>query len=423
MQDKIDKLIEELREIGYRENGKLDIWKGRFEDYFLDFPKNKDYWLRKFNEIKFKEEGYGISADQGSDISLEDDPNFWAFQKGKEEAISLLLRAKERILKNISSSQNKKVFVVHGRNLKIRDSMFEFLMAIDLEPIEWEEAVRLTGSASPFTGEILENAFTYAQAIVVLFTPDDIARLKEEFQLPQDLPYEKQLTGQARPNVIFEAGLAFGKNPTRKILIHIGHLRPFSDIAGRNYINLKNDEINRKNLIERLKTAGCDVELEGDEWLTTGNFSIEDDFNSMPSSEITINQKQKYQEYFNALVEIIDYGFIYIGQESIPVNERSEIIFSIDKLKSNKEIIREIEILCNESRIGQQEGNYHLYLYIGNKLEIVLTMHDFKVQKIRMSLEGRKLSERSIENDKDIIQVFLIDFAKRNSLKYTIKKY
>ncbi|GAG67721.1 unnamed protein product, partial [marine sediment metagenome] len=33
-------------------------------------------------------------------------------------------------------TKNKKVFVVHGRNLKIRNSMFEFLMAIGLEPID-----------------------------------------------------------------------------------------------------------------------------------------------------------------------------------------------------------------------------------------------------------------------------------------------
>lgn len=50
-------------------------------------------------------------------------------------------------------------------------------------------------------------------------------------------------------------------------------------------------------------------------------------------------------------------------------------------------------------------------------------MHDFKVQKIRITLEGRRLSERSIDNDKEIIQELLIDFAKHNSLKYTIKKF
>jgi predicted nucleotide-binding protein len=39
-----------------------------------------------------------------------------------------------------------KVFVVHGRNEKARIAMFAFLRAIGLQPIEWSEAVSLTGT-------------------------------------------------------------------------------------------------------------------------------------------------------------------------------------------------------------------------------------------------------------------------------------
>ena len=76
----------------------------------------------------------------------------------------------------------REVFIVHGRNEAAREAMFEFLRALDLHPLEWSESITDTGKASPYIGEILDAAFSRAHAIVVLFTPDDEARLKEPFQ-------------------------------------------------------------------------------------------------------------------------------------------------------------------------------------------------------------------------------------------------
>jgi hypothetical protein len=51
------------------------------------------------------------------------------------------------------------VFVVHGRNLKARDAMFAFLRSLDLKPMEWNQAVGLTGIASPYIGQVLDAGF------------------------------------------------------------------------------------------------------------------------------------------------------------------------------------------------------------------------------------------------------------------------
>lgn len=172
------------------------------------------------------------------------------------------------------SAQNaRNVFVVHGRNIDARNSLFRFLRSIGLRPIEWSQAIQLTGKASPFIGEILDVAFSQAQAVVVLMTPDDVAQLQEQFRSPHDPPYEANLTGQARPNVLFEAGMAMGRNPDRTVIVELGTLRPFSDIAGRHTVKLSNDSTTRQELAQRLETAGCEVDLSGRDWHTEGDFN------------------------------------------------------------------------------------------------------------------------------------------------------
>ena len=164
------------------------------------------------------------------------------------------------------------VFVVHGRNAAARDALFDFLRAIDLHPLEWSEAVRRTGKTSPYIGEILDAAFGSAHAIVVLLSPDDEARLKPQFAHPNDPSHETQLTGQARPNVLFEAGMAMARSQDRTVLIELGDLRPFSDIAGRHAIRLDNSTQRRQDLAQRLELAGCPANREGTAWHTAGDF-------------------------------------------------------------------------------------------------------------------------------------------------------
>ena len=168
--------------------------------------------------------------------------------------------------------ETREVFVVHGRNSQARDALFDFLRAIDLHPLEWSEAIHATGKASPYIGEILTAAFSRAHAVVVLLTPDDEAILKEPLRHTSDPPFESQLMGQARPNVLFEAGMAMAGNQDRTVLVELGALRPFSDIVGRHAIRLHDSSEVRQELAQRLITAGCPVRLAGTGWHTAGDF-------------------------------------------------------------------------------------------------------------------------------------------------------
>jgi predicted nucleotide-binding protein len=174
-----------------------------------------------------------------------------------------------------AAADPRNVFVVHGRNLEARRAMFRFLRSLSLNPIEWSQATMETGNALPFIGEILDAAFSKAQAVVVLLTPDDEARLREPFRSEDDPPYEELLTGQARPNVLFEAGMALGRHPERTVIVELGKLRPFSDIAGRHTVRLSNNTTARQELAQRLATAGCAVNLTGRDWHTEGEFEIQ----------------------------------------------------------------------------------------------------------------------------------------------------
>lgn len=165
------------------------------------------------------------------------------------------------------------VFVVHGRNVQARDAMFAFLRSIDLQPLEWTQAIRMTKQPTPYVGTILDVAFREAAAVVVLLTPDDQARLRPNLLLASDPSYERTLTGQARPNVLFEAGMAFGRDPNSTVLAQVGDIRPFSDVAGRHIIRLTNQATSRQEFVIKLANAGCNVNTSGSDWLSAGDFS------------------------------------------------------------------------------------------------------------------------------------------------------
>jgi predicted nucleotide-binding protein len=201
-------------------------------------------------------------ADHGTDVSDE----FITTPPGSESPETEPTAA-------LTTADPQSVFVVHGRNRAARDGLFTFLRAIGLRPLEWAELVHETGSESPYIGQVLEAAFSRAQAVVVLITPDDEAKLRGQFVQAGDPPHETDLTPQGRPNVLFEAGMAFGRAPERTVLVELGTVRPFSDVAGRHAVRLDNSSQRRQELAQRLESAGCAVNLTGTDWHSAGDLT------------------------------------------------------------------------------------------------------------------------------------------------------
>jgi predicted nucleotide-binding protein len=166
----------------------------------------------------------------------------------------------------------RSVFVIHGRDDEARDAIFAFLRDLDLHPLEWEELVRHTGKGSPYNAEVVTRAFQQARAVVALFTPDDEARLHADLQGEDEPEHERDLTGQARPNVFIEAGMALQAQPERTILVEIGQLRPASDLSGMNAVRLGGGPGPLLALVTRLETAGCKVNRTNPGWMSTDRF-------------------------------------------------------------------------------------------------------------------------------------------------------
>jgi predicted nucleotide-binding protein len=130
----------------------------------------------------------------------------------------------------------------------------------------------MTGKATPYVGEVLDVALGSAQAVLVLMTPDEIVSLRPDYADGEEDP-DIQPSMQARPNVLFEAGLALGRAPDRTVLMELGRIRPFSDIAGRHIVRMSDSVASRQELASRLRTSGCAVDLTGTDWHTTGDFT------------------------------------------------------------------------------------------------------------------------------------------------------
>lgn len=165
------------------------------------------------------------------------------------------------------------VFVVAGRDSEAASAIGTFLRALGLQVVEWEHAVARTGLPNPYVGDVVEAGLRMAGAAVVLITPDDLVQLRADLLHDDDGLDEREVRGQARPNVYYEAGIADGLGRDRTVIVEVGAVKSFSDAAGRHVVRFDGSPGKRHALAERLKLAGLAVNTGGQAWLTAGDVS------------------------------------------------------------------------------------------------------------------------------------------------------
>lgn len=170
--------------------------------------------------------------------------------------------------KKLTQRNPQSVFIVHGRNLNSVRELKKFLHFLGLQVKSFEEAAAEAGP-NAVVREVVKNAVTNSGAVLVLFTPDEKAKLVES------LGTEVERL-QARPNVLYEAGLAMGLNAST-IFVSVGNVDVPSDLHGTHFVRLSNDNNIRHSLYLKLKAAGCQVpEPKADlyEIRVSGDFSV-----------------------------------------------------------------------------------------------------------------------------------------------------
>jgi hypothetical protein len=169
----------------------------------------------------------------------------------------------------------KRVFVIYGRDVEAHAELAKFLHALNLEEIVFDEVANTLGP-SPFVADIVLRGIKEADAVIALFTPDEQAAL---YDPTTGRPLETNAGGsrwQARPNVIFEAGIAYGRGLIEPILVVLGaDVSLFSDIGGKHFVNLGRSD-GKRNLFNRLNTILGPITPRISDWefsAEAGNFA------------------------------------------------------------------------------------------------------------------------------------------------------
>ncbi|TWT72662.1 TIR domain-containing protein [Crateriforma conspicua] len=151
---------------------------------------------------------------------------------------------------NDNPPKTRDVFVVHGRNNELKETVARFLSQLDLQPIILHEQA----SAGRTIIEKFEDHSGACYAVILL-TPDDVGGLDP----PESI---EQLRKRARQNVIFEWGFFVANLGRRNVcaLVAEGVEIP-SDMDGIVYVPLDRDGAWKMLLARELKAGNVDVDL------------------------------------------------------------------------------------------------------------------------------------------------------------------
>lgn len=147
---------------------------------------------------------------------------------------------------NLQQVDKTKVFIVHGRDNELKESVARYIEKLGLEAIILHE--------QPNGGKTIIEKFENAADVgfaIILLTPDDEGGLVGD-----------KMHLRARQNVVFELGYFIGRLKRSHVAALVkGDVEVPSDISGFAYIGFDNEGYWKLKIAQELKSCGYDVDM------------------------------------------------------------------------------------------------------------------------------------------------------------------
>ena len=174
---------------------------------------------------------------------------FWKVYRHYLILLDKINRIENDVDKRKAIVRSNEVFIVHGHDLSMRDTVESFLKGIGLEPVI---LANQSNEGRTLIEKFEQRTLKIDYAVVLLSDQEDVGRAKTETALQP----------RARQNVILELGYFIGKlGRSRVCVLKKGTVEPPSDIHG--FVSIDYEQTSsdwQKRLVVELQAAGYSVE-------------------------------------------------------------------------------------------------------------------------------------------------------------------
>jgi predicted nucleotide-binding protein len=247
MKERILRFIERAEKLKCQsaDTPEFDAWLDDVTRFLKKNYGNDSHEATTFGEILFYD--FVTAITEGKYVGEQ------IYQNGLEQAILYLKNYQSDFenegddLNKANNTNNKDIFLVHGRNEGIKSEVSNLLTRLELNPIILNEQANKGKT-------IIEKFEIHAdvKAAIALFTADDTGKYKTD----------KDFETRVRQNVVFETGYFIGKLGREKTIILLEEgLKIPSDLDGYIYISLDTKKRWQFDLAKELKSIGFDIDL------------------------------------------------------------------------------------------------------------------------------------------------------------------